>query len=120
MVGLTAIEYSCDQKLQFQLSDVNQSDLASTYCKHYSITHDLVKHLYEDKDALTLQFQKEQFHKIEISIILPFELELEQIEIQMLNTSLFNKYLKLLKITKIYDEEQSLLELKGGLQDNNK
>ena len=51
-------------------------------------------------------------------ITLPFEMEIEQIEIPITNTDIFNKYLKLLKVDKHNDDQQPLLMLKSGIQDN--
>ena len=51
----------------------------------------------------TLQKVQEQFHKIDMMITLPYEMEIEQLEMQITNIELFNKYIKVLKVDKLQD-----------------
>ena len=63
---------------------------------------------------------QEQFYKIDFTITLPFEMEVEQLELQLSNTDIFHKYLKLLKVDKMHDDHLTMLALKSGIQDSSK
>ncbi len=55
--------------------------------------------------------------KFEVCVSLPFEMLIEQVQLQLKNTALFNKYLKVLRIDKSEEEDALQLALKSGLHD---
>lgn len=82
LVGLTTIDYNIDDKMPCTCSPLTPTDITTNYCKLYQ-TNLVVKQLYSEKDLVgeqQLSKMQEQFCKLEVLITLPFEMEIEQIE----------------------------------------
>jgi hypothetical protein len=57
--------------------------------------------------------------KAEVQINLPFDMCIEQIEMQVANFELYNKYLKVLKVETTHTD-RNVLHLRGGYFDHQK
>jgi hypothetical protein len=87
----------------------------------------LVKDLYEDQGfewfpfkSISEQFApNELYQRVEVTLNLPFDMGVEQVELQIASHDLFTKYLKLLKIETMHSDRPTM-HLKGGFYDSSK
>ena len=87
-----------------------------------------MKDLYEEQGCEWFPFKSisEQFapgdlyQRVELSLNLPFDMGVEQVELQITSHELFTKYLKLLKIETSHAEQRPMMHLRGGFYDSSK
>lgn len=62
-----------------------------------------------------------EFKKVELTLTLPFDMAVEQVELQILNTELFNKCLRVYRIERLdsqnTDDDNNVIHLRGGFYD---
>jgi hypothetical protein len=86
-----------------------------------------VKDLYEDQGfewfpfkSISEQFApNELYQRVEMTLNLPFDMGVEQVELQIASHDLFTKYLKLLKVESSHADRPTM-HLKGGFYDSSK
>jgi hypothetical protein len=86
-----------------------------------------VKDLYEEQTCEWFPFKSiseqfapgELYQRVELTLNLPFEMGVEQVELQIASHDLFSKYLKLLKIETSHADRASL-HLRSGYYDSAK
>lgn len=133
-VGLTSIEYGLESQMAksaIAIKEITQNDVQVNYSKqNYSISPvnlRLVKDLYEDQGfewfpfkSISEQFApNELYQRVEMTLNLPFDMGVEQVELQIASHDLFTKYLKLLKVESSHGDRPTM-HLKGGFYDSSK
>jgi hypothetical protein len=86
-----------------------------------------VKDLYDDQGfewfpfkSISEQFApNELYQRVEVTLNLPFDMGVEQVELQIASHDLFTKYLKLLKVESSHGDRPTM-HLKGGYYDSSK
>ena len=112
------------------IKEITQNDVQVNYCKYYSNLTCLlrvVKDLYEEHACEWFPFKSiseqfapgELYQRVELTLNLPFDMGVEQVELQIASHDLFSKYLKLLKIETSHGDRTSLY-LRGGYYDSAK
>ena len=87
----------------------------------------IVKDLYDDQGfewfpfkSISEQFApNELYQRVEVTLNLPFDMGVEQVELQIASHDLFTKYLKLLKVETTHTDRPTM-HLKGGFYDSQK
>ena len=118
-------------KSAIAIKEITQNDVQVNYSKqNYSISPvnlRLVKDLYEDQGfewfpfkSISEQFApNELYQRVEVTLNLPFDMGVEQVELQIASHDLFTKYLKLLKVESSHTDRPTM-HLKGGFYDSSK